>query len=175
MDSSGLAVGAIIGFSLHRWSALPRSEEVQQRRANAGELPVVSDLLAACVASGAPVLRSLQVVSGGVRSGVQTDLRRVAAALEMGASPDEAWGMVEDSKLAPISSVMRRSAATGAPAALLLCGLANDLRAELRATALSDARRLGVRAAGPLGLCFLPAFILIGVVPLVLSLIQVWT
>ena len=82
--------------------------------------------------------------------------------------------MVEDTELGPISSVMRRSAATGAPAALLLCGLANDLRAELRATALSDARRLGVRAAGPLGLCFLPAFILIGVVPLVLSLIHVW-
>ncbi|MEO8329676.1 MAG: type II secretion system F family protein, partial [Candidatus Nanopelagicales bacterium] len=39
---------------------------------------------------------------------------------------------------------------------------------------LADARRLGVRTAGPLGLCFLPAFIVIGVVPLVISLVQAW-
>ena len=41
-------------------------------------------------------------------------------------------------------------------------------------TALAQARALGVRSAGPLGLCFLPAFVLIGIVPLVIGLVDTW-
>ena len=36
--------------------------------------------------------------------------------------------------------------------------------------AMDAARTLGVRSTGPLGLCLLPAFVLIAIVPLVLSL-----
>jgi len=171
----GLAVGVAVVIALNRWlSALPRAQQIERRRHRAAELPVVTDLLGACLASGAPVLRSIQVVGATARSGLRTDLARVAAALEMGASPGEAWAMVAGTDLDSLSSVMRRSAETGAPAAALLLGLANELRSKIRSAALSDARGLGVRAAGPLGLCFLPAFILIGVVPLVLSLVQAW-
>jgi hypothetical protein len=47
--------------------------------------------------------------------------------------------------------------------------LAGDLRRRRRAAAEQRARSVGVRAAAPLGLCFLPAFVLIGVVPSVVS------
>jgi hypothetical protein len=45
--------------------------------------------------------------------------------------------------------------------------LAGDLRRDARARVEGRARAVGVKAAVPLGLCMLPAFVLLGVVPLV--------
>ena len=131
------------------------------------------DLLAACVRVGAVPRRAVQVVASVAKSSLSVDLQRVAAALGIGASPEEAWRLVSGD-LEPVANVMIRSAHSGAPTSDLLLRIAGDLRASSRVAALAEARRLGVRLAGPLGLCFLPAFVLIGVVPLVLSLVQTW-
>ena len=48
--------------------------------------------------------------------------------------------------------------------------MAADVRAEYRSAAEQAARRVGVLAVAPLGLCFLPAFVLLGVVPVVVGL-----
>jgi pilus assembly protein TadC len=64
---------------------------------------------------------------------------------------------------------MARSLDTGAPAAEALTRLADDLRRERRTLADQAARSVGVRAAAPLGLCFLPAFVLVGIVPSIVS------
>ena len=45
--------------------------------------------------------------------------------------------------------------------------LAEDLRRAARADVETRARAVGVKAAVPLGVCLLPAFVLVGVVPLV--------
>jgi hypothetical protein len=47
---------------------------------------------------------------------------------------------------------------------------AAGLRGELRAVALARAARAGVLGMAPLGLCFLPAFVCLGVVPDVVAL-----
>ena len=54
--------------------------------------------------------------------------------------------------------------------ALLLAAVADDQRDEARMQAESAARAAGVRSVAPLVACFLPAFILIGIVPIVASL-----
>jgi hypothetical protein len=64
---------------------------------------------------------------------------------------------------------MARSLDTGAPMADGLRLLASDLRRAHRAAVERKARGVGVRAAAPLGLCFLPAFVLVGIVPTVVS------
>ena len=48
--------------------------------------------------------------------------------------------------------------------------LAGDLRAEAADGARARAERASVLIAGPLGLCFLPAFVCLGVVPVVAGL-----
>ncbi|MCU1692975.1 MAG: hypothetical protein JWM64_2066, partial [Frankiales bacterium] len=48
--------------------------------------------------------------------------------------------------------------------------LAAEARASATARAEQRARRAGVLAVAPLGLCFLPAFVLLGVVPVVVGL-----
>jgi hypothetical protein len=45
--------------------------------------------------------------------------------------------------------------------------LAADLRDQADLASQAYARTIEVRAAAPLGVCFLPAFVLLGVVPLV--------
>ncbi len=62
---------------------------------------------------------------------------------------------------------MGRSSRTGAPLAGVLAGTADDLRAEASAAALAEVRSTAVRAVLPLGLCLLPAFVLLGIAPIV--------
>ena len=60
-----------------------------------------------------------------------------------------------------------RASTTGAPLAATVMAVADDERERARWDAEAAARRAGVRAVGPLAACFLPAFVLIGVVPVV--------
>ena len=64
-------------------------------------------------------------------------------------------------------STLHRSAESGAPVAAALLRLSEDLRARRRAAVEERVRQVEVRAAVPLGVCLLPSFVLVGVVPLV--------
>jgi threonine dehydrogenase-like Zn-dependent dehydrogenase len=50
-----------------------------------------------------------------------------------------------------------------------LAHLVEDLRRDRTIDADETARRVAVRSAGPLGLCFLPAFVLVGVAPTIVG------
>ena len=52
----------------------------------------------------------------------------------------------------------------------MLCA-AEELRREARADARRRGRAVGVRTAAPLGLCFLPAFFCIGILPTLLAVL----
>ena len=67
-------------------------------------------------------------------------------------------------------SVTRRSARAGSSLAGGLAELADDVRRRAHDDALAAAERAGVAISGPLGLCFLPAFICLGIVPVVVGL-----
>ncbi len=170
----GLAVGVVAVMAVRQWlDSLPAAGQVARERERRHELPVVVDLLAACLRVGATPIRAVEAVATVATSSLSGDLQRIAAALRIGGSPDEAWRLVP-ADVDQVANVMIRSARSGAPASHLLLRVGVDLRAASRLAALAEARRLGVRITGPLGLCFLPAFLLIGVVPLVMSLVQAW-
>jgi Flp pilus assembly protein TadB len=132
---------------------------------------VVVDLLAATLASGAAMRSSLAAVCVAVEEPAAACLSEVVAALDLGADPVEAWATVEhDPVLGALGAAAVRSARTGAPLSLLLSRLAEDMRRDRRAVVEVAARTAGVRAVIPLVACFLPAFILLGVVPVVAGL-----
>ena len=80
------------------------------------------------------------------------------------------WGDTGgDAALAPLGRTVLRALDTGSPVAESLGFLATDLRSERRAAADEAARRVAVRSAGPLGLCFLPAVVLVGIVPTIIG------
>jgi pilus assembly protein TadC len=65
---------------------------------------------------------------------------------------------------------MSRASTSGVHTAALLRAVATDVRGRRRAVATEAARRAGVRAVLPLGACFLPAFVLLGIVPTIAGL-----
>jgi pilus assembly protein TadC len=134
-------------------------------------VPVVLDLLAAATRTGAAAPRVLAATGaavGGVRGRA---LERVAAALAWGAAWDEAWHGAPD-ELAPAAEVLRAAWLHGAPVAARLDGAARRLRRAQHAAATAAAARLGVRLLLPLGLCHLPAFVAIGLVPVLLAVVR---
>ena len=142
----------------------------RQAEAVAAELPTAADLLATCLSSGAPPADALQTVADAASGPLADRLRQVADALRLGAGPADAWGPVDHGDpLAPLARALIRSDATGAPIAETVTAVADDQRRAARWAAEAAARRAGVLAVGPLALCFLPAFVLTGVVPVIVA------
>ncbi|MFI1584855.1 type II secretion system F family protein [Embleya sp. NPDC020630] len=135
------------------------------------DLPPAADLFAACLVAGSTPADAAEAVAHAVGGPLAGRLRPIVASLRLGGDPGRCWlGLTDDPVLAPLGRVLARAAAGGVPAAVLVAGMADEQRAEQRRAATSAARRVGVRATLPLGLCFLPAFLLVGVVPIVIGL-----
>lgn len=104
-------------------------------------------------------------------------LRRAADLLALGADPAVAWAIPSDQSARPddthidaLLRLARRSASSGAALADGVAELADQSRHDAAHAATAAAERAGVLIAGPLGLCFLPAFVCLGIVPVVAGL-----
>jgi len=80
-----------------------------------------------------------------------------------------AWAGVPG-RLEALERALAEAWRSGAAPVPVLRQLASRARRERREAATEAAGRLGVRLVVPLGLCLLPSFALLGIVPLVLSL-----
>ena len=131
-------------------------------------LPLVCDLVAAGLRAGASAPTALSGAAATASGSVRIELARVAALLRLGTSAADAWvGLVDDPVLGQVAAVAARSADSGIRLADALTRAAATLRDDLHSGAVARAERVGVMALIPLGLCFLPAFICLGVVPIV--------
>lgn len=161
----GVVAGCTVGFLLHR--SRPRSERIRRDRLVA-DVPLAADLMAVTLRAGRPPERSVEVVAHALPGPLGDELALVAATLRLGASAESAWErLLAEPESAAFARAMVRSWDSGAPLSDLLERLARDYRRTVRARAEQRARSVGVKAAAPLGLCFLPAFVLVGIVPLV--------
>jgi pilus assembly protein TadC len=154
------------------WFSRQRSAAAARRAVEtiSAELPSAADLLATCLTSGATPADALETVAEATQGPLADRLRQVAGALRLGADPTDAWAPVtRGHPVAPLARAFIRSDATGAPIAETVTAVADDQRLAARWTAEAAARRSGVLAVGPLALCFLPAFILTGVVPVIVA------
>lgn len=77
-----------------------------------------------------------------------------------------------DAALAPLGRALLRAHRSGAAVAAPLDRLRSDLARGRRAAREARARAVGVRAAVPLGVCLLPGFVLLGVVPSAAGLLR---
>ncbi|PWJ53341.1 hypothetical protein SAMN06264364_113100 [Quadrisphaera granulorum] len=145
------------------------------------------DLVAAVVAAGAAPSAAVSAVADVLAEADwphAAELARVAQSpgtRSAGASAESARGAaqtaidgVTDAGVADVVLALRRglwiAEQTGAPVAALLVSAAAELRRRRRRAGALAAARLGVRVVAPLGLCTLPAFGLLAVVPVLLSL-----
>lgn len=177
----GGATGLLVGppVAVFAWRVLGGLEPPAQRRRRelleAG-LPHVVDLMAAALAAGLSPSSALQRVARAVPSPISEELAALEARLRLGADPVSVWrDLGAHPQLAPLGRALARAVESGASVAEALLRLAEDLRVTQRADQESRARSVGVQAAVPLGVCLLPAFILVGVVPLVAGSLTLFT
>ncbi len=150
--------------------APPGVPDARTARAEAIDDPVVVlDLLDVALTAGASVPHALRAVGEVVGGQDGEALARAGAALLLGARWQASWSDAPP-QLSPVAECLEPTWSTGAPSGPALRARSAALRRDGRRAAQEAAARLGVRLVLPLGLCFLPAFVLLGLVPLMLSL-----
>lgn len=171
---------AAVAIGVGTWVGIGRAEPPAVRRRREAvrhELPHVVALLGSALRAGAGVAEGVRLVCGALPGAAAEDLAHLASRLELGADPAQVWGVLaRDPVLAPLGRTMGRAHSSGTPVVTAVERLADELGRSARAEVEDQARAVGVKAALPLGLCLLPAFVLIGIVPLVAGLMSslVW-
>lgn len=150
---------------------LESGETRRQRQALERQLPDALDVLTSVLEAGAPPGEALAAVGAALGPPISVELLRVTRALELGATAQQAWSPAHPT-MRPLATAMCRSAESGASLALVLAGASRDARREHRVRVEVAARSAGVRAVAPLAACFLPAFFLMGVAPIIASFVE---
>ncbi len=130
------------------------------------------DVFAVCLSSGLPIAAAASATAPIAPASLGAMLSRAADLLALGADPDVTWAQPDgtDDCCGALARLARRSASSGSALADGVAELAEQSRQDSAHAATAAAERAGVLIAGPLGLCFLPAFVCLGIVPVVAGL-----
>lgn len=194
-DPVGVLTGSVLGaltgllglglaFAGRRWTAaLVHRAEVESTRAGhtGGEqalnaptvdTALVLELLAAQLRAGLAPLAALGTLAEALNS---RPLYTVCQRLQMGSSWGSAWSGSAAGTFGELRDALAPAYTGGAPSTALLLSLADAHRLSERRAAERAAGKLSVALVVPLGLCSLPAFICLGIVPIIISLLPTLT
>lgn len=194
-DPVGVLTGSILGaltglfglglaFAGRRWTAaLVHRAEVESTRAGhtGGEqalnaptvdTALVLELLAAQLRAGLAPLAALGTLAEALNS---RPLHTVCQRLQMGSSWGSAWSGSAAGTFGELRDALAPAYTGGAPSTALLLSLADAHRLRERRAAERAAGKLSVALVVPLGLCSLPAFICLGIMPILISLLPTLT
>ncbi|MFE5672318.1 hypothetical protein ACFQ58_12020 [Agromyces sp. NPDC056523] len=144
-----VGLGCLVGGSALLWAGTRWSRAMVARAAAARPTSGVElELLAVALTSGTSLPRAEEIVATALR----THLPELA----------------DSASAAPVLRLAERA---GAPVADLLRAEANRRRGAAQTAGAVRAAALGVRLMIPLGCCVLPAFVLLGVAPLLISVV----
>lgn len=170
----GVPVG--VGLAVAVWWAGARAEPPGERRAReevARELPDVVRLLAVALAAGVPVAVALDQVADALPGRATGLLRLCRGRLALGVPAEQVWvELARQPGLEPLGRALARAHRSGSGVAEAAVRLADELAREGRLAVEDRARTVGIRAAVPLGACLLPAFLLVGILPVVVAAAQ---
>lgn len=178
-----LAAGGVLIVVAQRWTArLVRSAD------DAGGVPGLdAELVAIALSGGVSIERALAVVAdaGSLRGpAVPASTPAAGRAARAGrtepaatpASPDDVASPEDvaspDDVASDVASVLALSRSAGVPAVELLRASADHARHRARVDGRLRAAKLSSRLLVPLGVCTLPAFLLLGVAPMLLSVMS---
>ena len=162
-----LALGGGLWFAGRRWI---RGLTATAREAGRASEPaaLLLALAEAAIAAGLDVRSAIAAVGHAIADAPGGALVSVAGSLGAAVAWDAAWAGVDPS-VEPLGRALRSSWMSGASPLPLLKAAREVVVERSRAEAEQAAAVLGVRVALPLALCLLPAFVVVGVVPLLLA------
>ncbi|WOP19071.1 type II secretion system F family protein [Raineyella sp. LH-20] len=141
---------------------------VRRRRRLAADLPGALELMASCLAAGLPVRGAAAAVAGAYGGPLADDVGGVLAQIAIGDSEGHAWlRLADDPVWTLVARDLARSVQSGSTLVDLLRRHAERARKERHGAIVEAARTVGVRSVLPLMGCYLPAFLLVGIVPVV--------
>ena len=170
---AGPLAGAVASGVAWRWlgGQEARHERARRMRLEA-DLPHAVDLFVALLRAGRAPTAAAEAVGAVVAGPAGEVMAGVARRDRAGLDAYAVWRPLTDSEgTRVLGGAMLRSLDSGARVVDIGDRVAEELRRDLRAAASAHARTIGVRATAPLAACFLPALVLIGVVPFVASLV----
>jgi tight adherence protein C len=181
-----MGVPAAVPVALLAAVAWPVTRRVARRRATARRLavrresaPVVLDLLGAALLAGLNPHKAVLRVAERAPDVLRPDLDLAAAVLRLGGAPAAALNAAAErsglDELRAAAAALEAAERWGAPPAEALAARAEALRSRARLHAEAEAGRAAVRLAFPLVFCFLPAFVLLTVVPTVAGALHALT
>ncbi|WP_433870991.1 type II secretion system F family protein [Saccharopolyspora sp. CA-218241] len=164
---AGLGVGACGAVAARWWAG-----RATRRGTDPLALAAAWDLLAAGMRAGLPVPVVVRAVAAELAGPARRPLQEVADHLALGTDAVRAWApALADPDTAELARAARRTARTGSGLAEVAAELAARVRATAGEQARARAQRTSVWISAPLGLCFLPAFLCLGVLPVVLGMV----
>jgi tight adherence protein C len=180
------AAPGLLPVTLAAALAWPATARIARRRAAARRLavrrdaaPAVLDLLGAALLAGLNPHRAVLRVAERAPDVLHEDLAMAATVLRLGGTPAAALRAAADrsglDELRAAAAALEVAERWGAPPAEALAARAEALRSRARLHAEAEAGRAAVRLAFPLVLCFLPAFVLLTVVPTVAGSLRALT
>ena len=147
----------------------PRSAR-RRRQQLITEVPQALELLAACHAAGLPVRTACAAVVQSFDGPVADDLGQVLSLMDLGVADAEAWRTLHDHpQLGLVAADLSRSVESGTSTVEGLQHHAAAAREARRGALHVRARAVGVRSVLPMMMCFIPSFMLLGIVPAVVS------
>jgi pilus assembly protein TadC len=172
-DWWGLVPGLLLGGGAGWWlAAQPSAAERAWRRQLEADLPFAIDLLVSALRAGATQDAAARQVAQAVHGPAGESLTKVERALLLGAPADDAWTHLGDGDTAMrVARAAQRSGESGAALAGALARVVDDLRADALQAVDARTRASAVLIVLPLGLCFLPAFVLTGLVPVIVAVV----
>ncbi len=165
-----LPAAAVLGNVSHfMLGRLEAGGVVRRREQLVAQLPQACDLLAVCLESGQPLRLAAAEVARVLDDPLGSALARVSTTVSLGADEAGAWAELAEAEpaLATLGREVARTVGSGIALAATLRALGADARRQAVALAQVRARRVGVRSVLPLMTCFLPSFLLLGVVPII--------
>ena len=192
-DPVGVLTGSILGaltgllglglaFAGRRWTAvLVHRAEVESAASSGAEqtsnvppvdTALVLELLAAQLRAGLAPLAALGTLAEALNS---RPLHTVCQRLQMGNNWGNAWSGSAAGTFGELRDALAPAYTGGVPSTALLLSLADAHRLSERRAAERAAGKLSVALVVPLGLCSLPAFICLGIMPILISLLPTLT
>ena len=161
-------VVAVTGVLALGWLE-PRSARRRRQRLIM-EAPQALELLAACLAAGLPARTACSAVVRSFDGPVADDLGQVLSLMELGVADVDAWRVLDDHpQLGLAAADLARSAESGTSMVEGLQHHAAAAREARRGALQVRARAVGVRSVLPMMTCFIPSFMLLGIVPAIVS------
>ncbi len=177
----GWPFGAVVGAALApaAYGAVGRLESAASRQRGAriaAQLPGALDLVVAVLEVGRPPGVALALAADATPDPLGSELGQLASRVSVASDPLGVWSsLLHDPALAPVGRAFQRAERSGMPVAHVISGVADELRRERRSRRRDDSRKVAVRTAAPLGMCFLPAFFLVGIVPTIMGAFRSFT